>query len=194
MTRLQLLLTSALGGLFLTVCAVGAAAQSSESSSPGLSLPAMPGAEAEPSMGAGRDTGGARRSDDLRGDGVLDSTIRAAHRAPCDKVISRYNTDPSRDSGRGVDLSAVARDLNTSVIWVERCLVAYGKPVKGSHLETAESVEDRLEALEEEEPEETSREEIEAGGTHPPRAEKQRVLKHPSRSMSDRGTGYERPE
>ena len=187
MTRPRLLVVVALGGFFLALRVAGADAQTNDTDSLGMSYPAARGAGAE----GGR---AARRGGDGRGTGdEVKRSSGAARRVPCDRVISRYNGDPNVERGRAVDLSTVARELNTSVIWVERCMLAYGKRLDRSHFESEESAEDRLEALEADEPEESAPEEIDAGPERSEHPERPRVLQS-SKGLPTPGTGYEFPE
>jgi hypothetical protein len=89
----------------------------------------------------------------------------AARRVPCDQVISRVDREGRRHKDHEVEISLIARNLNTSVAWVERCMLAYGRRPGRSGGAGAEATERRLERLEEEEPEELGPEEIEERGS-----------------------------
>lgn len=187
MTGWRLLLVLAASGCLLAVRAAGAHAQTDDAASLGMSYPGAPRAESErgPAPRHGVDAG--------TGDEVT-SGSGGERRAPCDQIISRYDSDPSGQHGHVVDISAIARELHTSVIWVERCMLASGKRVNHSHLQSVESAEDRLEALEEDEPEESAPEEIDAGPEPKEHEEVPRVLKNPSKRIPTPGTGYESPD
>jgi hypothetical protein len=85
-------------------------------------------------------------------------------RIPCERVMSAVNRSTRRTMGAPADISEIAEKLGTSVPWVERCMLTYGRRPKRPGHETAEAVEARLERLEEDEPEETAREDAEEAG------------------------------
>jgi hypothetical protein len=85
-------------------------------------------------------------------------------RVPCEQVMSAVNRSTRRTKGAPADISEIAEKLGTSVPWVERCMLTYGRRPKRPGHETAEAVEARLERLEEDEPEETAREDAEEAG------------------------------
>jgi hypothetical protein len=92
----------------------------------------------------------------------------AGRRVPCDQVISQVDREGYVHGRRGVEMAVVAKNLNTSVVWVERCMLAYGREPERPSGASAESRERRLESLEEGEAEERGPEEIEepASGRH----------------------------
>jgi len=100
-------------------------------------------------------------------------------RVPCDQVISQADHD-SYVLHHAADLSVVARELDTSAVWVERCMLAYGREVRRPSNKSAESKEQLLESLEEDEPEERGREEIEEPGP-PSRKLPEKQLRQPIR-------------
>jgi hypothetical protein len=85
-------------------------------------------------------------------------------RVPCEQVMSAVNRSTRVTKGAPADISEIAEKLGTSVPWVERCMLTYGRRPKRPGHETAESLEARLEHLEEDEPEETAREDTEEAG------------------------------
>ncbi len=187
MTGWRLLLVLAASGCLLAVRAAGADAQMDDAASLGMSYPGAPSTESE------RGSAVRHGVDTDTEDGVR-SGSGDERRAPCDQIMSRYDADPNVPLGRAVDISAIAQELHTSVIWVERCMLASGKRVAHSHLQSVESAEDRLEGLEEDEPEESAPEEIEAGREPKEHEERPRVLKNPSKRIPTPGTGYESPD
>jgi hypothetical protein len=100
-------------------------------------------------------------------------------RVPCDQVISRIHREVRVEHGRPADLSLVAKRMGTSVAWLERCLLSYGRRAKRPGLESAEAREERLEEFEEEEPEETFPEDVEEPGARP-------LPEHPERERRPR--------
>ena len=100
----------------------------------------------------------------------------------CDAVMSEANRELRTAKEIHVDLSKVAKKLGTSVAWTEHCMRAYGRRAKRPGLESAESREEELENLEEDEPEEAMPEDKEEEGAPDLKVqpEKQRQLKiHP---------------
>lgn len=95
-------------------------------------------------------------------------------RVPCPDVLSEANHDVTRDPRRRVDLSRIAKRLNTSTLWVEHCMIIYGRRARRPGIESAESREQRLENWEENEPEEAAAEDTEERGE---REEKEPVEK-----------------
>jgi hypothetical protein len=91
--------------------------------------------------------------------------IRAAQRrVPCDQVTSRLDRDINVREGQTVDMSVLAKKLGTSVVWVERCMLAYGRRARRPGAESSESKEQLLESLEQGEPEERGPEDIREAG------------------------------
>jgi hypothetical protein len=115
---------------------------------------------------------------DLEAKKEFESSGASRRRVPCDQIISRVDHDPNVQKGNAADMSMVARTLGTSVTWVERCMVAYGRRVKRPGRESAETTERRLESLEENEPEEIGPEDVEeeAEGKPHEQPEKQKRL------------------
>jgi hypothetical protein len=107
-------------------------------------------------------------SEDLRSRGAPE------RRVPCDRVISQIDRE-----GHGVDESLIARSLGTSVAWVERCMLAYGRRPRGQGGESAESKENLMESWEQNEPEERGAEEIEEPGALSERGLGQKQLRKP---------------
>jgi len=102
-----------------------------------------------------------------------------AGRVPCSTVLSRVTHSVGQEKGRPVDMSQLAKRLGTTVTWVEHCMRVYGRRPKRPGFESAEEREAALEALEEDEPEETSSEDVQEPGAreraeHPAR---ERVLR-----------------
>jgi len=117
--------------------------------------------------------GASRPSAEEENEGLAGSALRV----PCDRVISRLNHEEGSEHGTAPDMSRVAKQLHTTVTWVERCMLAYGRRPRRPGLESAESREQHLEDLEEQEPEEVAPEDIAEPGArerkeHP---EKERV-------------------
>jgi hypothetical protein len=98
-----------------------------------------------------------------------------AGRVPCDRVISKVNREVRIVRGESVDISHVAKQLGTSVAWVEHCMRMFGRRPKRPGHEAAGSLEAEIESFEEEEPEEAFAEDVEEPGArerivHPPKA------------------------
>jgi hypothetical protein len=86
--------------------------------------------------------------------------LRAASggRIPCMDVISEVNRDIGM--GRSPDASRIAKTLKTSPVWVEHCMVTYGRRLRRAKRDENEAErEEQLEKFEEEEPEEIAPEE-----------------------------------
>ncbi len=100
-----------------------------------------------------------------------------AQRVSCDRVISRISHEEGIQHGNAPDMSMVARRLGTTVTWVERCMLAYGRRPKRPGLESAESREQHLESFEDQEPEEVAPEDVAEPGARELKehAEKERV-------------------
>lgn len=106
----------------------------------------------------------------------------------CVEIVRRANAYTSRSRGRVVDISELARKMGTSVTWVEHCLKAFGRRPKRPSLESHESREAELEALEESEPEESFAEDREEPGARerPPATTRPRYLSiKPTPGMND---------
>jgi len=87
-----------------------------------------------------------------------------ARRVACDQVLSVVNRQLRATRGRATDLTDVAKELKTTIPWVEHCMRAYGRRPLRPGREAAESREAEIEAYEEDEPEETFAEDIEEPG------------------------------
>jgi len=122
----------------------------------------------QPVNGSGTDAGAGqpRRTDaDTKAEEKLEGSLAAQRRAPCDEVTSQVDRDTNARGGHTVDMSVVAKELGTSVVWVERCMLAYGRQPRRPSGKSAESREQLLESLEENEPEEENApEDIEEAG------------------------------
>lgn len=121
----------------------------------------------QPVNGSGTDAGAGRpgRTDtDIKAEEKLEASRAAQRRVPCDQVTSRVDHDTNARGGHTVDMSMVAKELGTSVVWVERCMLTYGRRPRRPSGKTAESREQLLESLEENEPEEGGPEDIEEAG------------------------------
>jgi len=81
-------------------------------------------------------------------------------RVPCDQVMAQLTHQVSSSKGGTADLTIVAKQLGTNIVWVERCMQAYGRRVVRPGLESAEGREERLENFEEDEAEESGREDV----------------------------------
>ncbi len=108
-----------------------------------------------------------------------------AGRVPCDRVISRVNREVRIIHGESVDISHVAKQLGTSIAWVEHCMRMFGRRPKRPGHEAAESLEAEIESFEEEEPEEAFAEDVEEPGArerviHPPKARRFRSKPPPT--------------
>ena len=108
-------------------------------------------------------------------------------RVPCSKIMSAVHRELTATKGRSADLTLVAKRFGTSIVWVERCMQAYGKRVVRPGLESPEGREARLRRLEEDEPEETFREDAEEPGAceRPPPDEVERPLRATPRPTPD---------
>lgn len=82
----------------------------------------------------------------------------------CSEIMKRTNRHVSTGRGEPADISLIARELDTSIPWVEHCMRMYGRRAKRPGLESPEEREKLLEAREADEPEESAREDIEEGG------------------------------
>ncbi|MBI3784587.1 MAG: hypothetical protein HY270_14430 [Deltaproteobacteria bacterium] len=87
-----------------------------------------------------------------------------AGQVACSDVIKKVNHRISLERGNSPDLSLVAHQVGSSVPWVEHCMKVYGRRPKRPGLESAEAHEERLEAFEDDEPEETGPEDVEEEG------------------------------
>jgi hypothetical protein len=101
---------------------------------------------------------------DIQAKKEFESSGAALRHVPCNQVISWVDRDSEFRRGEAPDMSVVAKELDTSVVWVERCMLTYGRRPKRQAVESAESREQRLESLEEDEPEERGPEDIEEEG------------------------------
>ena len=124
----------------------------------------VPAAVAQVVSGSRTPAGGGQpgRSDtNIEARKEFESSGAAQRRLPCDQVISRVDHDADVQRGHAADMSVVAKELGTSVTWVERCMLAYGRRAKRPGVESAETTERRLENFEEDEPEEVGPEDVE---------------------------------
>src|SRR5262249_23184777 len=101
---------------------------------------------------------------EVRGEEREEEKAVVPARVPCARVVMRVTQEETVQKGRAANLSILARQLGTSRLWVERCMLAYGRQPAHIELENAEEREDALEKLEEEEPEERSVEDVEEPG------------------------------
>lgn len=110
-----------------------------------------------------------RHSDDQR------PTLR---RVACDRVVSHVDHAMELVYGKNADISKIAQDLNTTIAWVEHCMIVYGRRAKRPGLETAESREMQIEQWEENEVEEVAPEDTDESGERERavKQEKQRKL------------------
>ncbi len=83
----------------------------------------------------------------------MPSPSNAAH-LECSKVISALAREKRASAGGASDLSKLAKEMGTSIAWIEHCMRTYGRRPRRPGLESAEGRENRLEALEIFEPEE----------------------------------------
>jgi hypothetical protein len=118
-----------------------------------------------------------RESAEVQQKKELQTSGALERRIPCDEVISGFDR-ASAQSERPIEIGDVARQLKTSTFWVERCMNVYGRRPRRVAAENSEETEQRLESLEEDEPEETAPEDVEEEGvrTRPERPERQKVL------------------
>jgi hypothetical protein len=110
---------------------------------------------------------------------ITEAPPPSMQRISCERVISKIDQQVRRTNGQPADMSQVARQLGTHVIWVEHCMLAYGRRPKRPGYESAEARDERLEALEADEPEESGPEDVEEPGARerPEHPEKERVLR-----------------
>lgn len=101
-----------------------------------------------------------------------------AGRVPCVQIVREATSYTSRTRGGVVDVSELAKRMGTSVTWVEHCLRSYGRRPKRPSFESHEGREAELEALEQDEPEETFAEDQEEPGARerPPATQRPRYL------------------
>lgn len=87
----------------------------------------------------------------------------AARRIPCGDVLHEMNYLRSVGSNRATKAEYLARRLDTSPLWIEKCAAMYGRQLDQAPMDSDARLrqEERWEA---EEPEEVSREELEARG------------------------------
>jgi hypothetical protein len=113
----------------------------------------------------------------------------SAGRVPCVEIVRKATSYTSRTRGKIVDVSELAKQMGTSVAWVEHCLRAFGRRPKRPSLESHEGREAELEMLEDEEPEESFAEDQEEPGARerPPSTQRPRYLSiKPSPAPYDR--------
>lgn len=119
-------------------------------------------------------------------------------RVPCTQVMSKVHQHVRLTRGHAADISEIAKQLGTSVPWVERCMLAYGRRAERPGQETAEAREERLESFEEDEPEEAGLEDIQEPGArereeHPQKERQLRIKPPPTPELSEEfREGYER--
>jgi len=87
----------------------------------------------------------------------------SAQRIPCTEVVHEMNRLSGAGSSRGDDAEHLARRLNTTPQWVEKCASIYGRRLKTLPMDSDERVR-REEEWESEEPIEVGREELETQG------------------------------
>lgn len=88
----------------------------------------------------------------------------AEHRVDCSEVISATNRQVRMLHGGAADMDQVAKKLGTSVAWVERCMIIYGRRPKRPGYESPGSRQAEIEKWESEEPEEEFPEDKEEPG------------------------------
>ncbi len=142
---------------------------------------------AAPLKSTDRESAAVQRKKDIETGGALE------RRVPCDQVIASFDHG-SGQGERPVEVSDVAQKLNTSTFWVERCMEVYGRRPRNVAAQNSEETEQRLESLEEDEPEETAPEDVEEEGvrTRPERPERQKILHGSARAPTpgeDEGYG-----
>ncbi len=86
-----------------------------------------------------------------------------AQRIPCTEVVHEMNRLSGTGQGRGSDADHLARRLNTSPLWVEKCAATYGRRLQHDSTDSDERLR-RQEEWEAEESTEEGRDEIEARG------------------------------
>ena len=106
-------------------------------------------------------------------------------RVGCDEVVSRVDREKRAGHGRAADMSSLAQRLGTTVFWVEHCMLTYGRRPKRPGVESAEIREERMESLEENEPEETAAEDVPEPGAaerpfHPARERRLKLQPPPT--------------
>ncbi len=137
-----------------------------------------------------RESAAVQRKKEIQTSGALE------RRVPCDQVVSTFD-HLSTLSGKPVEAGNVAQKLNTSGFWVDRCMGAYGRRLRHVAAQNSEETEERLEHLEEDEPEETAPEDIEEEGAsaHLERPERENMSRgKPTPKSDDAGSaeGYGR--
>lgn len=115
---------------------------------------------------------------ELEDEKEVESSGAALHRIPCEQVIAHIDHNPKPD--HVTDAVRIARQMHTSVLWVDRCMEAYGRRMKQEVHNSAEAREHRLESLEEDEPEEVGSEELGEMDTQD-RRELRRLRPHPDK-------------
>jgi hypothetical protein len=78
--------------------------------------------------------------------------------------MSAVHREITRSKGHSADLTHVAKHFGTSIIWVERCMQAYGKRVDRPGTESSDGREQRLSNFEDEEATEKFPEDVEEPG------------------------------
>ncbi len=118
-----------------------------------------------------RESAAVQRKKDIETSGSLE------RRVACERVIATFDRE-SAQGERSVEVGDVASKLGTSTFWVQRCLEVYGRQPRHVAAENSEETEQRLDSLEEDEPEETAPEDIEEEGVRarPERPERQKLL------------------
>lgn len=113
---------------------------------------------------------------ELEDEKKVENSGAALRRIPCEQVIAHIDHDPKPN--HATDAVRIARQMHISVLWVDRCMEAYGRRMKQEVHKSAEAREQRLESLEEDEPEEVGSEEL--GEMDPQdRRELRRLQPHP---------------
>jgi hypothetical protein len=115
---------------------------------------------------------------ELEDEKEVESSGAALRRIPCEQVIAHIDRDPKPK--HATDEVLIATQMHTSVLWVDRCMEAYGRRMKQEVHKSAEAREHGLESLEEDEPEEVGSEELGEMDTQD-RRELRRLRPHPDK-------------
>ncbi|MFI5398430.1 MAG: hypothetical protein ACHQ9S_23090 [Candidatus Binatia bacterium] len=108
----------------------------------------------------------------------IENSGAVSRRVPCDQVVSHIDKDLK--PRHVTDIVRIAKEMHTSVLWVERCMESYGRRVREETHHNAEEREQLLETWEEDEPEEVGPEEMSEPGVED-RSERQTLRSHPER-------------
>jgi hypothetical protein len=118
---------------------------------------------------------------ELEDEAEVESGGAASRRVPCEQVIAHI--DHERKPNHVADSAETARQMHTSVLWVDRCMQAYGRRMQKAVHSSAEAREHRLEGFEEDEPEEVGSEEVGEMDTQD-RIELRRLRPHPDKEQT----------